>query len=936
MNGTTIGHYRVLDKLGEGGMGVVYKAVDLNLGRTVALKVLAPQVLKDGECKVRFMREARAAALLEHANICGVYEVGEDAGRPYLSMAFVEGQNLKEKVAERPLKLDAALDIAIQAAEGLKAAHDKGVVHRDIKSANLMVSTQGQVKVMDFGLAQLAGQSPLTKPGATLGTVGYMAPEIALGKPADRRSDIWSLGVVMYEMLTGRLPFEAANEQAVLFAAVSEPHEPVTALRVGVPTEVDRIIGKALAKDPGERYQYIDEMLVDLRALRRRVQSGEVRLVARRRDRRKLLWTGVGALAAVLAASGFTVFLWFAGSRPALAFSPRDWIFVADFENQTGEPIFDKSLATAFNVSLEQSKHANVFPRSRTLAALRRMGKENAGRIDEELGREICLRENLRGLVTCGIAKVGERYALSARLVNPQNGDTVRSYLEQASGQNKVLDALGKIAASVRRDLGEPLASISQNVRPLYRVTTPSLQALQYYSEATYLWRRNNFQEAVKLYEEALRIDPEFAMAHNALATCYLSHIFSLKEKGRLHLDRAFQLSSRVSERERLLIEIQHSSELGDFDDAVQAFQAYLSAYPDDSATRYSFGTTLMHKDRPEEAIEQFNEVLRVAPEDAPALINLATSYSILDRLPEALSSYAKAFKLEPSWVRSTNLNHEYGFALARAGDTAKAREVFNLALADPKLKAKGLRSHGLLDLYEGKYASAARGFEEAATLSESGRFWLSAARDRVLLSITLKGMGRRAEELRELDAALALLRSEAAAQVWLEARIGAAYARAGALEKANRVLQEVGRKANRQVAAEVADLHLLEGEVLLARGEAARAIEVLSLPDQPSNPLPRRLCLSRALDRNGDSERAMAVRGELIAAGRAIGWEFQQDWIEAHYLQARAYAAKGDRAKAAQFLGVVERLWKSADPSLLLHKQVQQLRVELDRGGGR
>ena len=252
-------------------MGVVYKAEDTKLERTVALKFLASHLLEDEEGRARFIREAKAAASLDHQNICTVYEIDEDEGQTFIAMAFIEGQTVKEKIADRPLKLDEALDIAIQTAAGLQAAHEKGVVHRDIKSTNLMVTPQGQVKIMDFGLAQLAERSKLTKTESMLGTPAYMSPEQAQRLPTDRRTDIWSLGVVIYEMVTGRLPFEGEREQAVLYSIVQEDQEPITALRVGVPTELDRIVGKAMAKSGDERYQHIDELLVDLRLLQRQL-----------------------------------------------------------------------------------------------------------------------------------------------------------------------------------------------------------------------------------------------------------------------------------------------------------------------------------------------------------------------------------------------------------------------------------------------------------------------------------------------------------------------------------------------------------------------------------------------------------------------------------------------------------------------------------------
>ena len=275
MVGSTISHYKILAKLGEGGMGVVYKAEDTRLKRTVALKFLPKKALGDEEHKDRFFREAQAAASLDHPNICTVYEIGEAADETFISMAYVAGESLRDRTAAGPLKLEEALDIVVGIGQGLQEAHEHQVVHRDIKSANILLTEKGEPKITDFGLAHLSDRSTLTKAGTTLGTPAYMSPEQALGQRADRRSDVWSLGVVLYEMVTGRLPFEGDQEQVIIYEIINEPHEPVTGRRAGLPLELDRILGKALAKSSDERYQHVEEMIVDLRALEKQLASGE-------------------------------------------------------------------------------------------------------------------------------------------------------------------------------------------------------------------------------------------------------------------------------------------------------------------------------------------------------------------------------------------------------------------------------------------------------------------------------------------------------------------------------------------------------------------------------------------------------------------------------------------------------------------------------------
>src|SRR5688572_29092042 len=311
MIGQTISHYRITGQLGSGGMGVVYKAEDTNLDRTVALKFLAAHLLEGDQHKQRFLREAKAAASLDHPNICMVHEVGEADGRVFLAMSYIDGPEVRAKIKERPLKLDQALDIAIQAAEGLRAAHQKGIVHRDIKSSNLMLTSAGQVKIMDFGLAQLTGGTKITRTETLLGTPAYMSPEQAQRLETDRRTDIWSLAVVLYEMVTGRLPFEGEREPAVVHSIIHEPHEPITALRAGVPLELDRLVGKGLAKNPAQRYQHVDDMLVDLRALRSNLSATRATGSGVAAGRRRRVWA---ASLPVLLVAGF--FAWWASRDP--------------------------------------------------------------------------------------------------------------------------------------------------------------------------------------------------------------------------------------------------------------------------------------------------------------------------------------------------------------------------------------------------------------------------------------------------------------------------------------------------------------------------------------------------------------------------------------------------------------------------------------------
>ena len=540
-------------------MGVVYKAKDTKLKRFVALKFLRSDVLEDEEHRERFLREAQAAAALDHSNICTVHEIDEVEGETFIAMAYLEGQTVKRKVAERPLKLDEALDIAIQTAQGLQAAHEKSIVHRDIKSANLMVTPQGQVKIMDFGLAQLAERSQLTKTETILGTPAYMSPEQAQKQPTDRRTDIWSLAVVVYEMVAGKLPFEGERLEAVLYAIGNEEPEPLTAQRVDVPVELDRIVGKGMAKSPDERYQHVDEMLVDLRAVRKHLRPPAVDAppVAVKKPMtpapiRSSAVFMAGLFLVILVASW--IYLKRPGSSPAdspvrsLAILPLRPLNAANTDDYLTLGIADTLIT-----KVSQIRGLAVRP---TSAIRQYAGKE----IDAvTVARELQVEAVLEGTVQ----RSGDRLRIGMNLLRAHDGLSVwaDTFEIRFSDIFAVQDTVAEqVATQLRFRLDE------NEQAGLARQATTNPEAHEYYLRAMRLFDRRDqifqagsrqeLEEMIALLKAAVEADPNYALAEAQLAHVYIWMGFFVERTNPVWIQRAKEALARAESLDRNRAEI--------------------------------------------------------------------------------------------------------------------------------------------------------------------------------------------------------------------------------------------------------------------------------------------------------------------------------------------------------------------------------------------
>lgn len=931
-----VAHYEILRKLGEGGMGEVYLAHDTSLDRHVALKFLAPELVSDESARRRFVAEARAAAALDHPFACRVYETGETNGRPYIVMEFVDGATLKERLAGGPLPLTEAVRIGLEVSEALESAHRRKLVHRDLKPSNIMLTPDGHVKVMDFGLAKRlhpdasdqasTTRASLTEPGVAVGTLAYMSPEQLLGSAVDARSDIFSAGVVLYELITGVNPFLRPAPLGTASAILNEPPPPMTRYVDTVPEVLQHTVRRMLARDRDERFSSIHEVRADLAEVLRDSQQPSWRRETPAPARRRSVVRSVAVLAAalVLAAIGYIAYeRLFHGSTPLLAFQERDWILITDFDNQTADPVFDRSLKAALTVGIQQSRYVNVFPDGRVQEALQRMRKTGVDRIDEALGREIAQREGIKGLLACSIARVGEVYSLTARLVDAKTRETVLTDAAQAQGKDRVLAALDGMARRVREHLGESLASISARGLALPQATTSSLEALKTYVEARRVAGRDP-RAGFKLLEQAVALDPEFAAAHAELGSqCYIA---GNRDRGEEHFKKALAQLDRLTQRERLWIQALVEDWRGNREEAVGRYKTYLSQYPDDKNGWFRMGWTYMATLRQvEPAIEAFTRVLQLDPQESAAFVNLATCYNLLDKYPEAVREYEKAFAIRPDEMLGQYVNHEYGFTLVHVGQIEKARQVFGqmVALTDQR-KARGYRSLALLDMYEGRYRSAAARLQEAILLNQANKTTLSEFRDRLFRATVYRRLGRARDLTTELNTLSRLAARTRLSPEWLSLA-GTLFARTGRVHDAGAlVAQAAARMAdpaamsgiNRSNRGDQAKLNLLKGEVALASGRPAEALEAFELAHR-LNPGGDTLdALALANLRLGRAAEAIGRYEELLGRDE-LGGEGQEPWILGHYELGRLYEQTGDAVRARQRYERFLEIWKNADTEI-------------------